>query len=254
MTIVIFYHIAGFKCFKYFYQQGILKTWKSYFPHAVSYNRFIELKKEVNLALFFFIHYFGPGRQTGTYYVDSTKLEVCDNHRIHSHKVFKELAARGKTSTGWFYGLKLHIIINEQGELMAMWITSGNVSDNNPGVMRRLSHNLKEGGKLFGDAGYVSQKLFELLWEQAIQLITKIRKNMKNRLISVQDKYLLKKRTLVETVIDLLKDWLDLWHTRHRSVDNGFNNLLACLAAYNFMDHKPSIKYPKRNLMIDLSK
>ncbi len=106
MAIVIFYHVAGFKCFKYFYQQGILKTWKSYFPNAVSYNRFIEIKKEVNPALFFFIHYAGLGRQTGIYYVDSSKLEVCDNHRIHSHKVFKGIAARGKTSTGWTWTLK----------------------------------------------------------------------------------------------------------------------------------------------------
>jgi len=100
MAICIYYHLGGYKCFKYFYQQGVLKQLKSYFPDAVSYNRFIELKKEVNMALYFFIFYDGLGRQTGTYYVDSTKMEVCDNHRIHQHKVFKGLAARGKTSTG----------------------------------------------------------------------------------------------------------------------------------------------------------
>jgi IS5 family transposase len=253
MTIVIFYHNAGFKCFKYFYEQGILKHWKKDFPDAVSYNRFIELKKEVNLALYFFIHWYGLGKQTGIYYVDSTKLPVCDNHRIHSHKVFKGMAARGKTSTGWFYGLKLHLIINEHGELMSLCFSAGNVSDNNIAVMQQLCSNLNEGGKLFGDAGYISHKLFEILWEQGLQLITKLRKNMKNKFLKENDKWLLKKRALVETVFDLLKDHQDLWHTRHRSIDNGFNNMLACLAAYNFRDVKPTFKTKKRNFFLDLT-
>lgn len=247
MAIAVFYHYGGYKCFKYFYQRGILGTWKSYFPDAVSYNRFVELKKEVNLALFFFTYFSGLGRQTGFYYIDSTKLAVCDNHRIHSHRVFDGFAARGKTSTGWFFGLKLHLVINEQGGLMAFTLTSGNVSDNNPQVVGPLCKTLDEGGKLFGDAGYVSHKLFQALFEQGLELITKLRKNMKNKLVHLKEKYLLKKRTLVETVIDLLKYLFDLWHTRHRSVDNAINNLLACLAAYNFMDKKPAIKNYGRN-------
>jgi hypothetical protein len=251
MAIVIFYHQAGFKCFKYFYQQGILKHWKSYFPDAVSYNRFIELKKEVNLALYFFIHYDGLGKQTGIYYIDSTKLAVCDNHRIHNHKVFKSLAARGKTSTGWFYGLKLHLVINEKGELMSVCFSPGNVSDNNEHIVEQLCRNLESGGKLFGDAGYISQKIFDMLWEQGLKLITKIRKNMKNKFMDIKEKFLLKRRSLVETVIDLLKDFQDLWHTRHRSIDNGFNNMLACLAAYNFRDVKPTFKDRKRDFMIN---
>jgi hypothetical protein len=253
MTVVIFYHLSGFKCFKYFYCQGILKHWKKDFPDAVSYNRFIEIKKEVNMALYFFIHYYGLGKHTGTYYVDSTKLEVCDNHRIHSHKVFKDIAARGKTSTGWFYGLKLHLVINEQGELMGICFSPGNVSDNNESIVGQLCRNLKEGGKIFGDAGYVSQKLFELLWEQGLHLITKIRKNMKNKILGMKEKLLLKKRFIIETVIDLLKNHNDLWHTRHRSIDNGFNNMLACLAAYNFREIKPSINTPKRDFYLALA-
>lgn len=245
MTIVIFYHVSGFKCFKYYYEHGILTTWKSYFPDAVSYNRFIEVKKEVNMALFFCIHYFGLGAQTGSYYIDSTKLPVCDNHRIHSNKVFRDIAARGKTSTGWFYGLKLHLIINEQGELMSVCFTAGNVSDNNRAVVQNLCQLLEPGAKVFADAGYVSQKLFEALYEQGWQLITKLRKNMKNKLLLLKDKFMLKRRSLIETVIDLLKYFLDLWHTRHRSVDNAFNNMLACLAAYSFLDKKPCIKQKK---------
>ena len=225
---------------------------KSYFPDAVSYNRFIELKKEVNIALYFFTFYMGLGRQTGTYYVDSTKMAACDNHRIYQHKVFKGVAARGKTSTGWFYGLKLHMIINEQGELMSFCFTSGNVSDSNPEVITQLCKHLNPGGKIFGDAGYVSQSLFEMLYEQGLQLFTKIRKNMKNKLISIEDKWLLKKRSLIETVIDIMKNWLDLWHTRHRSIDNGLNNMIACLAAYHFIDHKPTLNQSKRNTLLNL--
>ena len=176
MTIVIFYHLSGFKCFKYYYEHCILKTWKSYFPDAVSYNRFIEVKKEVNMALFFCIHYLGMGAHTGSYYIDSTKLAVCDNHRIHNHKVFRGVAARGKTSMGWFYGLKLHLIINEQGELMSVCFTGGNVSDNNQSVVQSLCQLLEPGAKVFGDAGYVSQRLFEALYEQGWQLITQSEK------------------------------------------------------------------------------
>jgi len=204
------------------------------------------------MALYFFIFYNCLGRQTGTYYVDSTKMEVCDNHRIYQHKVFKGLAARGKTSTGWFYGLKLHLIINEQGELMGFCFTAGNVSDNNTEVMNQLCKPISEGGKLFAAAGYVSKNLFEMLYAQGLHLFTKIRKNMKNQLIAIEDKWLLKKRSLVETVIDLLKNWMDLWHTRHRSIDNGFNNMLACLAAYNFIDQKPAINQSKRNTFLNL--
>lgn len=253
MAIVIFYHLAGFKCFKYYYCQGVLGHLRSYFPQAVSYNRFIELKKHVNMALYFFTHWYGLGRQTGNGYIDSTKLPVCDNHRIHSHKVFKGLANRGKTSTGWFYGLKLHLVINDVGELMSFCFSGGNVSDNNPQLVEHLCKNIQAGTTLYGDAGYVSHKLFEALWEQGIKLLTKIRRNMKSKFISMKEKFMLKRRSLVETVIDLLKDFQDLWHTRHRSIDNGFNNMLACLVAYNFRDNKPSFKMKKRDFFLELN-
>lgn len=249
MTIVIFYHFSGYKCFKYYYQRCILGTLKAYFPGAVSYSRFTYLKKQVNPALFCFIYCCGLGKVTGVGYIDSTKLSVCDNHRIHSHKVFKHLAKRGKTSTGWFYGLKLHLLVNQYGELLGFTFSSGNVTDNNPQVVQQLCTYMNW-GKIFADAGYVSQKLFELLYEQGISLFAKIRRNMKNKLMSLQDKYYLKKRSLVETVIDLLKSICDLWHTRHRSIDNAFNNMLAALAAYSFFDHKPRIRTNSNKMVL----
>ena len=133
---------------------------------------------------------------------------------------------------------------------MSIAFSSGNVSDNNAHIVQQLCRNLQPGGKIFGDAGYVSQKLFEMLYEQGLELFTKIRKNMKNKLIGLKDKIALKRRSLIETVIDLLKNWMDLWHTRHRSIDNAFNNMLACLAAYSFIDQKPSFKARKRDILL----
>lgn len=240
MTIVIYYHLSGYKCFKYYYQECILKQGLSYFPDAVSYNRFIEIKKTINVPLYMFCILQSSGQRTGRYYVDSTKLPSCDNRRIHSHKVLKNISQRGKTSTGWFYGMKLHLIINEKGELINFCFTSGNISDNNSQVMALLCQDLH--GQLYGDAGYISQKVFEMLYEQGLSLFTKIRKNMKNKLVTLEQKYYLKKRSLVETVIDILKYICDLSHTRHRSIDNCFSNMLGSLAAYTFLDHLPSIK------------
>ncbi|MBE8416775.1 IS982 family transposase, partial [Leptospira borgpetersenii] len=108
---------------------------------------------------------------SGISFIDSTILKVCDNRRIHSHKVFKDIAQRGKSSTGWFYGFKLHLIINDQGELLSFMVTPGNVDDRNLKVIFPLSKNIY--GKLFGDRGYISQSLFESLYEKGIQLITK---------------------------------------------------------------------------------
>ena len=252
MSIVIFYHYSGYKCFKYFYQEGILKTWKSYFPDAVSYNRFVELKPHTNVPLFFFLHYQNNSEQSGIYYIDATKLPVCHNKRIYRHRVFDEVAQRGKTSMGWFYGLKLHLITNQKGEIMSFTFSSGNKADSNPTIVKTLTKNLKT-GKLFADAGYISSKLLTELMEQGIQLFYKFRRNMKNKLIEKTDKWLLKKRTIVETIFDLLKNIFELWNTRHRSIDNAFNNALAALAAYNFLENKPSIKNNKRKVVLSLA-
>jgi hypothetical protein len=155
---------------------------KEYFPGIVSYNRFVELKPRINLYLFAFINLCLSGLSTGVSYIDSTKLVVCHNLRIHSNKVFKGIAKRGKTSTGWFFGMKLHLIINHAGEIVSFWLTPGNVADNNRDVVIRMCANLF--GKLFGDKGYISKDLFRELFGQGVELFTTIRKNMKNKLIN----------------------------------------------------------------------
>jgi hypothetical protein len=212
---------------------------RGYFPTPVSYNRFVELMGCALLPLLVYTCGFRRGKCTGISFIGSTVVKVCHNRRIYSHKVFKILAARGKSSTGWFYGFKLHLVINDRGEICSFCLTSGNIDDRNVDVINILCRELS--GKLFGDRGYISQELFERLYEQGVQLITKLRKNMKNKLMDMTDKLLLRKRAVIEPVNDFLKNICQVEHSRHRSVHNFLVNLLAALSAYSFLPHKPSI-------------
>jgi hypothetical protein len=177
------------------------------------------------------------GSCSGISFIDSTPLKVCHNMRISSHRVMTGLAARGKTSVGWFFGFKLHLIVNDQGELLNICFTPGNVSDQKP--VPKLTQKLF--GKLVGDKGYISQDLFEQLFGRGLQLITRIKKNMKNRLILLWDKLLLRKRALIETVVDQLKNISQIEHSRHRSVINYFVEIIAGLIAYTYREKLPSL-------------
>jgi hypothetical protein len=236
MTIIILFHCSNYRTFKMFYTGFIAEYHGKAFPDQVSYNRFIELKASALIPLCCYLN-LKKGKVTGITFVDSTSIKVCNNRRIHSHKVFKTHAKRGKNSMGWFYGFKLHIIINDQGELLAFKLTPGNVDDRKP--VPDMASDLF--GKLFGDKGYISQKLFDELFDNGVQLITKIRKNMKNILMPVIDKILLRKRALIETVNDQLKNISQIEHTRHRSVYNFMVNIVAGLIAYTWQSKKPSL-------------
>ncbi len=122
---------------------------------------------------------------------------------------------------------------------MAFTLTPGNVDDRKP--VPRLAKNLF--GKLFGDKGYLSQPLFETLFEQGLQLITHVRANMKNRLLLLRDKLLLRKRYIIETINDQLKNQSQIEHSRHRSPINFVVNVLAGLAAYLWQPRKPAIHW-----------
>src|SRR5829696_7757529 len=177
------------------------------------------------------------GEQTGVYFVDSTKLAVCHNRRIHRHKVFDGLAARGQTSMGWFYGLKLHFVINHKGQIMALKITPGNTADST--VLDEMTRHLA--GKLYADKGDIGHELFHKLWRRGRHLITSIRRNMRNSLMPLADKVMLRNRFVIETVLDTLKSEMGLEHSRHRSVVNAMVHVLSCLVAYAFRPGKPSI-------------
>ena len=225
----------GYRDFKHFYQNHVQRDLSEEFPDLVSYSRFVELMPSVLMHLCAYLQS-RFGERTGIAFVDSTPLAVCRNRRIERHQVFKELAARGKTTMGWFYGFKLHLIVNEQGELLAVQLTPGNTDDRKP--LDLMTHNLF--GKLFGDKGYLSQDLFERLFERGLELITNIRKNMKS-LMQLEDKRLRSKRFIIETINDQLKNISQIEHTRHRKPANFAVNLIAGLTAYTHQPKKPSI-------------
>lgn len=237
MSIIIFFHIVKYRTFKDYYTKFVNVFLKEYFPNLVSYNRFVELKKQVLLYLYFFIHS-NKGEKTGIYYIDSTSLEVCHIKREKQNRVFKGLACKSKTSKGWFFGFKLHLVTNEKGEIISFYLSKANKSDNDISLVSRLTKNLK--GLLVGDKGYISKNLFQYLYSQDLKLVTKIKKNMKNNLMDLKEKLLLKKRAIIESVFNKLKNELMLEHTRHRSVINFIVNILSTLAAYIFI-HKPSV-------------
>lgn len=240
ITIAIYYHESGYKTLKDYYEKHVLKYMNADFHHLVSYNRFLELRKHAMPALVAFTQLNTLKKCTGISFIDSFPLKACHARRAYSHKVLKGLAKKGKTSVGWFYGLKLHLIMNHKGEILSFFITSGNVADNNEGVLLKLTKKIT--GKLFGDRGYlVNQALFKKLYLNGIQLITKIRKNMKNKLISMADKLLLRKRGVIESLGNILKEALSLEHTRHRSAAGFVCHIASTLIAYNFRDKKPSI-------------
>ena len=240
MTIIIYFHMSSYRNFKHYYIKHVQQRWQAEFPGLVSYHRFVELMPKVLLPLCWYLRA-NRGTVTGISFIDATPLAVCHNRRIRRHRVFAGLAARGKTSMGWFYGFKLHLVVNDQGEILAFFLTAGNIDDRRP--VPQLAKALF--GKLFGDKGYISQKLFEQLFAQGVQLITPIRKNMKNRLLNVMDKLLLRKRAIIETIYDQLKNISQIDHTRHRSVDNFLVNLVAGLVAYTHQEKKPSLNLSK---------
>lgn len=247
MTILVAFHQSHCRNFKAFYLGYVVPHWAAAFPGLVSYNRFVEFMPSVLVLLLRYLKSLF-GLCSGISFVDSTALAVCHNRRIHQNRVFKQTAKRGKTSIGWFFGFKLHLVINEKGELINVTVTTGNTDDRQPvpDLLRSVF------GKVFGDKGYTSQKLQEALLAQDIELITRPRKNMKAekiRPLSATDQWLLKKRAIIETVIDQLKNIAQIEHTRHRAPSGFLWNLTAALIAYCHQTKKPAIKWPKHALI-----
>lgn len=238
MTILIAFHQSHYRNFKAFYLGFVSLHWRSAFPKLVSYNRFIEYIPSVLVPLFAYLRSLF-GQCSGLSFLDSTPLAVCDNHRIHQHKVFAGIAQRGHTSTGWFYGFKLHLVVNDQGEILNLTLTTGEVDDRKPvpDLLKTLF------GKVFADKGYISKSLSTALSQQGIELITKIKKKMKPRPISPADRLLLRKRAIIESIIDQLKNISQVEQTRHRASSGFLWNLGAALIAYCHQTKKPSLNF-----------
>src|SRR5437660_2285643 len=201
MTIIVMFHSSAYRNFKAYYTEHVMKNYLWAFPRLTSYQRFVELMPAALVPLCGYLQT-RLGRCSGISFIDSTSLKVFHNRRIHSHKVFEGCARRGKTSVDWFFGFKLHLVTNDCGELLSLRLTPGNVDDRRP--VPELVKDLF--GKLFGDKGYLSQPLFETLFDDGLQLITRLKTKMKNRLISMFDKIMLRKRAIIESVMDQLKN------------------------------------------------
>ena len=244
MTILIHFHQSHYRTFKAYYTEYVQAHLTSEFPRLVSYTRFVALIPQMMLPMFAYLQS-RFGACTGISFIDSTSLEVCDPKRINGHRVFAADAKRGKTSMGWFFGFKLHLAVNDQGELLACCLTPGNVDDRVP--VAGMVKNLR--GRLFGDRGYISASLMQRLFEQGLQLITRLRKNMKNQLMHLSDKLLLRKRAIIESIIDQLKNISQIEHTRHRSPVNFVVHLIAGLIAYSHQDKKPGLHLDEHALL-----
>lgn len=247
ITVVILFHISNYRTFKHFYHY-MQENWRKDFPDLVSYSRFVYLQKRVFVPLFaYLIH--RQGRITGIAFIDATSIAVCHNKRIYKNRVFRGLAKRGKTTTGWFYGLKLHLLVNDQGEILSFQLTPGNIAD--VSMAETLTRNYY--GKVFGDKGYISKNLFQSLLKRGVHLFTKLRSNMKNKLIKMEDKILLRKRCIIETINDQLKNISQIEHTRHRSPANFLINLLSGLAAYSHQPKKPSLRITPHDCIMSVA-
>ena len=239
MTILVLFHTMRYRDLKSFYLGYVCNHMRKEFPNRLSYNLFVERQAKVGLHLLLFLQTCALGKCTGISIIDSTPIVSCHIKRAYSHKTMKGWAAKGKSTMGWFYGFKLHIVINDRGEIIQWTLTPGNTDDREPLKDRKFAGKLF--GKLFADRGYISRELFEELFIDDIHLVTKLKKNMKNSLMNLHDKILLRKRVLVEIVNDELKNVCQIEHTRHRSIDNFASNLFAGIIAYNLLPKKPSM-------------
>lgn len=237
MTIVVHFHQKRYRDFKTYYTEYVMCDLQSEFPELLSYSRFVQLLPRILNAL---CAYLGTcyGQCTGIAFIDSTALAVCHNRRIQQHRVFDGIAERGHTSVGWFFGFKLHLVVNDCGEILSCYVTQGNTDDRRP--VPKLVHHLF--GKVFADKGYLSKPLADQLMDDyALQLVTKVRKNMKAQVLDDLDKFFLRKRAIVESIYDQLKNISQIEHTRHRSLTGFMLNLIAGLIAYCHQPKKPSL-------------
>ncbi|MCB9262905.1 MAG: IS982 family transposase [Flavobacteriales bacterium] len=239
MTILLCFHHSNYVNFKAFYTEMVQVYWTHLFPDLVSYERFNAIQQKVMIPLLVFLKTKALGSSRGINFIDSTTLKVCHIKREKQHSVMKHFASKGKSTMGWFYGFKLHLIINDKGELLSFYLSGANVDDRNLKVIETMTKNIF--GKLYVDRGYISQILADYLWNDGIHLVYKRRKNMKSQNLSDTDKILLRKRALIESVNDELKNICKVEHTRHRAPKGFLMNVISALTAYHFLPKKPSL-------------
>lgn len=241
-TILVAYHLSGYKCFEYYYREAILKTHLRLFPEAPSYGRFVcAIIRVVPLLLLLLTYKCSQSVRTGYYFIDSKKLEVCHLKREKQHRVFQGFARKGKGSLGWFYGLKLHLVINHLGQLVSFLVTPANTADNNHSVLTTLLAGLT--GKCGADKGYYTT-LFTQFYERGLHLLLKPKRNMKPLPAFAEEVRFLKGRPVIESVNAILCTVCNVEHTRHRNPLHAYASMLAALIAYQYLPHKPHLHIP----------
>lgn len=240
ITIILLYQQSPCKNFKAFYLHYLTLLYKLEFPKLPSYTRFVALKPRVLWHLAMLLQWFcKQSKHTGISYIDATPIAVCHAKRMSKNKVFSGIAKLSKSTYGWFFGFKLHLVVNDKGEIQGLTLTKGNIDDRKP--VPNLTKKLT--GLLFGDKGYVKKELFQELFDRGLKLVTKVKKGMKNTLMLLNEKILLRKRSIIETVFGYLKDRLGIEHTRHRSPVNFLVHIFSTLIFYSMKSKKPSISY-----------
>lgn len=238
--LATWFHLSHCKSFKHFI--GFVKFYHHKdFKLLPSYQRINALvAQHANAITAFFEALLIKPQQGYIHFIDSTPLTVCKNTRIHRHRTFRSNAGRSKSSTGWFYGFKLHLIINQACEIVSALVTAGNVSDVNALFPLFQMHPIK--GKLFGDRGYISNFYKELLDSKQCDLVTRSRSNMKQVILSDEDEHYMCQRNLIETVNSQLKDDLGIEHSRHRSWRGYIAHIYAALIAYQCVTIKAQVR------------
>jgi len=198
MTILVCYHFGAYRNFKEYYLNWVKGVMRQDFPDAVSYNRFVELMQRVFFKMMLFMKLYAFGKCRGITFVDSTMIPVCHNVRRYYNEVFASLAKDGKGTMGWCHGFKLHLLCNDSGEVITFCLTGANVDDRDSRVWTVFAKVLF--GKVFADRGYIKQELFESLFNQGIQLVHGLKAKMKNKLMPMWDKIMLRKRYIIECI------------------------------------------------------
>jgi len=240
LTIQIYFHFSGYSNFKTYYKYYALKEFQDCF-FLVKYSQFNKLSNETPFLLDLFL----KSRLDNTsqyYFIDATCLPLCNKKRVHSHKVFFKEASLGySTIHGMFFGFKLHLIVNHDGEIANYALSTAKHHDVK--YLVPLAKDLN--GKLCGDKGYISDVAQKKLAQQQLKLITHNRKNMltQNIFYGVEKK-MLRHRGIIESVFNKLKNVLRMGTHKSRSVTGFMAHCFSALLAYTFDKRKPSVRLP----------
>jgi len=228
LTIIVYFHSSGFKTFKHYYK-FLERYHMKEFPHLISYNRFVEIKHNYTLELFILSQTISA-QCDGLSYIDSTHLPVCHIKREYTHKIFEGVAAKSKSTMGWYFGFKLHVISNQYGHPISYELTRSTVDD------RQVPDSLfdKIFGELYGDKGYLGKPFMDRMSEKSIKIITALKKNMKPKMMTQKQSNSLSKRSIIESIFNCLKNHLNMQHTRHKNPKNYLVNLIGAITAYCF--------------------